>query len=355
MALPCELLKMAQVRTRMKSSSHLSNLVGTGQELLVSELPTVRDILRYGIYLREQSEDDRRNYPVDQLVSDIYPGLICQWSKANALFKPPVINEKVTIMSKLKEVWNQAVRFSLGKGKLDAKERFIVKLDKLFDILTCKCQITSCEGGGCEAGEGCVIQAHINCSCSREKMIPVKDLAYIKGQKEKVGSKGPHQMGSPDLPEHKRQVRTLERQENKKNAEKRRRSKEENAAAAEKAARKDVERFLSDGDEDLELERSGAEDEFVTEVELFPETDTEPAASAKVQKNYDEIPNIALASVRYGIGLRPTAAIATAALIDAGIITEDNTSKVIDKNKVNRAQEKLMTELGEEFDEKCRE
>ncbi|KAL3041503.1 hypothetical protein OYC64_019650 [Pagothenia borchgrevinki] len=45
-------------------------------------------------------------------------------------------------------------------------------------------------------------------------------------------------------------------------AEERRRSKEENAAAADKAARKDVKRFLADGDEDLELE-SGAEDEFV--------------------------------------------------------------------------------------------
>ena len=56
-------------------------------------------------------------------------------------------------------------------------------------------------------------QAHINCSCSREKTIPVKELAYIKGQKEKVGSKGPHQMGGPDLPEHKRQVKKLERQD----------------------------------------------------------------------------------------------------------------------------------------------
>ncbi|KAL3063660.1 hypothetical protein OYC64_000068 [Pagothenia borchgrevinki] len=85
-------------------------------------------------------------------------------------------------------------------------------------------------------------------------------------------------------------------------AEERRRSKEGNAAAADKAARKDVKRFLADGDEDLELE-SGAEDEFVPEVELFPETEPEPAASTKVQKNNDDIPNIALAS---GIGLRPT-------------------------------------------------
>ncbi|KAK1889847.1 Transcription elongation factor A protein-like 4 [Dissostichus eleginoides] len=161
-------------------------------------------------------------------------------------------------------------------------------------------------------------------------------------------------MGAPDLQEHKRQVGTLERQGMENIAEERRRSEEENAAAADKAAREGVKRFLADGDEDLKLE-NGAEDEFVPEVELFPETEPEPAASTKVEKNYDDIPNIALASVRYGIGLRPTAAIATAALIDARIITEDNTSKVIDKNKVKRAQEKLMRELGEEFEEKCRE
>ena len=128
---------MAQVRTRTQSKSNLSDLVGTGRELLVSELPTVRDILRYGIYLREQFAEDRRNYPVDQLLRDIYPAVIGQWSKANALFKPPVTNGKSTIMPKLKEVWDQAVRCSLGKGKPDVQEKFLVKLDKFFDILTC--------------------------------------------------------------------------------------------------------------------------------------------------------------------------------------------------------------------------
>ncbi|KAK1903374.1 Protein purity of essence [Dissostichus eleginoides] len=118
-------------------------------------------------------------------------------------------------MSKLKEVWNQAVKFSLGKGKLDAKER------------------------------------------DRKRRLEVKDPTK----------------GAPDLQEHKRQVRTLERQGMENMAEKRRRSKEGNAAAADKAAR-----FLADGDEDLELE-SGADDEFVPEVELFPETEPGPAAS----------------------------------------------------------------------------
>ena len=76
----------------------MSNFVGTEMELLVSELPTVRDVLKYGIYLREQSLDDKRNYPMNTLVGDIYPSLIDQWSKANALCKAPVINKKCTIL-----------------------------------------------------------------------------------------------------------------------------------------------------------------------------------------------------------------------------------------------------------------
>ena len=36
-------------------------------------------------------------------------------------------------------------------------------------------------------------------------------------------------------------------------------------------------------------------------------------------------------------------------------ITEDNTRKVIDKGKVKRAQEELMTEQRDKFIEKCRE
>ena len=44
---------------------------------------------------------------------------------------------------------------------------------------------------------------------------------------------------------------------------------------------------MADGDQDLGLERSDAEDEFVPEVELYLETDPEPAA--KVQKYFDEI------------------------------------------------------------------
>lgn len=62
-------------------------------------------------------------------------------------------------------------------------------------------------------------------------------------------------------------------------------------------------------------------------------------------KNYDNIRNVVV-SIRYGIGLRPMAAIA--ALRDAGVINRKR-KHIIDKNIVQRAQEKLMNDLDEEF------
>ena len=61
--------------------------------------------------------------------------------------------------------------------------------------------------------------------------------------------------------------------------------------------------------------------------------------------NTMNIKNVASASLRHHTGLRETAEIATAALIDAKVITEGNTSLIIDHDKVKRAQEKIGKEL----------
>lgn len=50
-------------------------------------------------------------------------------------------------------------------------------------------------------------------TCPKVMKIPVTELAFIKGQREKTGSIGPHQIGLPDLPEHNRQVKKRKRQE----------------------------------------------------------------------------------------------------------------------------------------------
>lgn len=73
------------------------------------------------------------------------------------------------------------------------------------------------------------------------------------------------------------------------------------------------------------------------------------SSAEKRRSNTKSITNIALASLRHHTGLRETAEISTAAWIDAGLITETDTTLVINHNKVKRAQDKMqvmMQKLG---------
>jgi hypothetical protein len=140
--------------------------------------------------MREISDQDRRNYSNDELIADVVTELLDRWSSANPKFIEPIINSKVRIKTKLKAVWDQANKVSAGRARLEEKERFLNKLDRLLDILTCKCEIKSCADVGCSSA--CVSEAHIDCTCSKDAKIPVIELAFIKGQREKVGSVGPH-------------------------------------------------------------------------------------------------------------------------------------------------------------------
>lgn len=52
--------------------------------------------------------------------------------------------------------------------------------------------------------------------------------------------------------------------------------------------------------------------------------------------------NIALQCIRHGVGLRATAAITTAAVLDTGLITEGDRRLLVNHNNVKKAQEKVM-------------
>ena len=153
-------------KTRTETFSHLSNFLGRGKELHPSELPTLRDVLRYGLLLREECNIDGKNYPTSVLAKDIYHKVIEKWQHANSSFQSPVLVSRVTIVERIKDSWEQARNISLGRGNLSSKQSFICKLDKLFDILTCKCDIVQCDDYSCT--ESCTKQAHVKCTCRKE-------------------------------------------------------------------------------------------------------------------------------------------------------------------------------------------
>lgn len=106
----------------------------------------------------------------------------------------------------------------------------------------------------------------------------------------------------------------------------------------------------SGGAERKEQDEQAQDSDMDEEVNLDPPPEAATTYLTTTKYNTMDIPNKALASMRHHTGLRETAEIATAALIDTGVITEGDTSLIIDHNKVKRAQEKLTKELERNFD-----
>ena len=104
---------MAARKTRGSLTTHMTSLVGSGREFIPSQLPTNRDVLRFGLYLREQAEADKRNYPVNILVRDIVP--VAQWTKANAEFKFPVTIHKEALCGRVKRLCEDGVKLVRAK------------------------------------------------------------------------------------------------------------------------------------------------------------------------------------------------------------------------------------------------
>jgi hypothetical protein len=98
-----------------------------------------------------------------------------------------------------------------------------------------------------------------------------------------------------------------------------------------------VKDYCSDEDKNYLSDESEASDDFVKMME-------------RARHNTMDIINIAMASLRHHIWLKKTVEIATAALIDAGLVTQVDTTLVIDHNKVRRAQKRVMKEFDAKFE-----
>ena len=67
-----------------------------------------------------------------------------------------------------------------------------------------------------------------------------------------------------------------------------------------------------------------------------------------LRKKFNKIPTFARECDHYNVSNSAGAAIATATLIDYGIITPNDTSLIIDRCKLRRQREKLRTQLCED-------
>ena len=279
-------------------------------------MPTNRDVLCHGQLLKERALEGKQ-YTNKQMAADLAIIIIAHWEHANSMFKFPVIISKQRVNAKIVELWERMrifVYMRAGNTK-KARELFISKLDKLFDVLHCKCSMKSKKEDFCK--KTCPDKLHIHCTCSRETRIPALEHDYVKAQRDKHGSKSKFQLGPVDIVETQRQLKAIQRKhgEKKEGAEKTKLAAEEQLKELEDKMEQLV---LEEG-----LENSSLSDEGVLSDKHDSEFRHEGTdrLMAKLKQNRAKYSTLALTSMRYGVSVRATAAIATATLVDHGMIS----------------------------------
>ena len=270
-----------------------------------TELPTLRVVLRHGIYLQEKKllEEgvDRRNYSIRQLSVDVTVEVVSCWQRANAQFRPPVIFQDKSIDRKIQVAWTALENFAWNRGGMKREEdrnNFLENLDSLFNITSCSHEILPCSESGCE---GCQEGAHLlDCTCRREKRIPKLELGFMMAMKTRrpPGQKASMMMTGPDVKETKRQQKAAERKEKDDKMKK---------ATAEKE--KEHQKELDD--------RRSAEAELLLQEQSTEATDESMAEEEAVMKrNTLKITNTALATIRTEATNRQAAAITSGFVLD---------------------------------------
>ena len=142
-----------------------------------------------------------------------------QWEKSNSKFKLPVVIDKKSLVQRLTRLREQANSIALKKKtKKAVVSSFESKLDKLFDITLCQCSITlCCDTGPSVCRDGCVLEVHINCTCMRAQKVLLLELAWLKSQRDKIGSKSNLQMETVDKKDTKKQQRSDDRKKGRMN------------------------------------------------------------------------------------------------------------------------------------------
>ena len=308
-------------------------------------------------YMNHTTHDTRA------LAKEILSEVRMRWNRASAKFKPPVTAADVTIENKLVSLWDKASQIA-WKRLTSAKEinKFEEQLDKLFDITKCKCPIVSCDEfpcTGCHCGvkecTGCpkpgtsgLVPCHVICKCPADQKLPLIELPFLRAQRQKVGGKSAAMIGNAD----KKESQKLAELEDK------RIEKEKKRALKEKKDAEKAEKDKRDREEDaLRVKEFWAEAPTgnAENLDFNDKENNEWRQENSSSRNMKSIKNVAMAANRYGVSANAAAAICNATLLDYGLISEDNTTNVVDAKKVQRAKDSLYKELQERSAKKYKE
>ena len=175
---------MAGVKRKASHRSAANPIVGPSiEELPLGDLPTLRNVLAKAIWLKESTTQTSNNFTNQMLGEEMVPIILQSYKRVNPLL---ALYQYKSVYNKFMKEWNEFKNLRRTSSKRGKKRiLFDSRLDKLFDIIKCKCDIQKCFDAGCD---GCEFEAHVvNCKCSRDTkvrnnailLIPVKFIRFV--------------------------------------------------------------------------------------------------------------------------------------------------------------------------------
>ena len=375
----------------------MEDYLGKAKDLLPTEVPTLRDCLRLACLIQKKhllELDKGKTKPIKDVLAEVVSRVLDQWKLSNILFVPPVTILPWSLQKKLQNAWDK-ISYNIGHNtKKSAKDMVYWEevLDRLVDIVLCKCPITLCPIPCKKDCPG----AHAICCCPKLSKVPVLELSWLHAQRQKLQERSSHAITGGDMKHTSEVLKT----------EKRKADDEERVVKKKKPVVLDVEDLSESEDSETERERKKSASKELTarlklarqklgpgtdhdgggggsqqlkehnllpreagellveddgsnadelNIEMSSENLTEGDAAVgpktKTQKrNNLPIPNTAAASVRFGTSQAETAAITSGFLLDlieAGHLPPEKAYLAVNKNKVARAKTAVLEIAGE--------
>lgn len=296
--------------TRAKNSCAV---YGIGSDLSSTQLPNVGDVMRFYVFKKSKLP---KNTKVAQISADVASNVISIWNKAGI----PTVSEK-QVIQKMEHLRSNLRDIQRKKGKLKMSVISVAKEEsvRLFDICTCHCDDLD------------------DCDCVKECKIPALERDFLLDQRSsrRMIIAGLDKVTTSKLQKMEDRVaKRLKYYSSQTHSESS--FTQCTSGVDESEEHLDVSVDLPDQSEHK------CDDEPIEDVVVSSDSELWDCCP---KRNIIKIPTVARECDRYGISNAAGAAIATATLIDYGVIKSGDSATVIDRAKIRRQRDKLRASL----------
>ena len=332
-SLNIQLLTDVMSGRKLKRECGKDKTLGAPSPLPESCLATYRDV-----FLATEYEEGGE----EACVEAVKDHLVHLFSKVTPTLS--LIEDK-SVIQKIQRCRDSVKRLRSNKLTAYQKAKFFENIDRIFNISKCQHKFRSCVDILCNT-ESCKIEnLHLDCTCLPVDKIPKEEREFMQDQMLRctLGDKGKYQMSNINRRQAKRDQRNLEKRVDidcieAQVAETLDEIEEDNSVVME-----DINQNESESEESESNLSAEYKDDAVVRLERVG------------KRNLIPLTNLAREADRYGLGNRPTADIATAVLLDYGVIQPGDLTLAIDPSKEQRARTASRKSSQETFNEEWKE